>query len=271
MNIDVSIIVLNYRARNLIKEQLRHFLSQQTKCLYEVIVVDNDSGDGIQDVLAKDFPGVTFIQTGKNRGYAAGNNAALRVAGGRYCLIVNPDIVLTAEAVDRLFTFMEAHPRVGLAGPMLTNADGSLQYSCLRFPTVVLPFMRRTPFARTAWGKRWLASYFMEDWDHAAARDGDWLFGAFLMARRKAVDEVGMLDEQFFLYMEDTDWCRRFWQHGWAVYYVPEAKLIHLLRRSSEGSLWSIASNPLARVHLGSFFRYTRKYFRAKNPHSGSV
>lgn len=267
MTPDVSIIILNYRSKNLIKEQLKFFFSKKTQSSVEVIVVDNNSADGIGDMLREFSPQVRFLQTGENRGYAAGNNVGMAAAKGRYFLIVNPDIVLTASAVDSLVDFMERRPQVGMAGPKLINADGTLQQSCLRFPTWQLPLMRRSFLARTKWGKRWLARYFMEEWDHQSVRDVDWLFGACLIVRRSAVDTAGPLDERFFLYLEDTDWCWRFWKNGYGVYYVPSVQVIHLLRRSSEGSTFTIAVNPMARIHLASFLKYLLKHRGEPSPH----
>src|SRR3989344_1805307 len=170
---DASIIILNYKTRGLIKQQLAHFISERSRHSFELIVVDNNSQDGTGDMIREHFPGVQFVPAGENRGYAAGNNAGIKRASGRYALIANPDIVLSAQLVDTLIEFMDANPRVGIAGPKLMNADGSLQFSCLRFPDIWLPLYRRTLFAHTPWGRGWLARYFMEEFDHTQARDVD--------------------------------------------------------------------------------------------------
>ncbi len=269
---DVSIIILNYKTRGLIKQQLKNFFASPVRLGVEVIVVDNNSGDGVCDMLAREFghrsfPHVRCISLRENRGYAAGNNVGMRASHGKYYLIANPDIVLTSAVVETLYDFMEAHAQVGIAGPQLVYPDGSLQYSCLRYPNWMLPLIRRTSLTNTGWGKKWLANYFMQDWDHASPRDVDWLFGACLMVRGSCLPTVGYLDERFFLYLEDTDWCRRFWESGFEVWYVPTATAIHLLRRSSEGPLLSILVNKTARAHLVSFFAYLRKYWGKPNPH----
>src|SRR3989344_4032456 len=136
MSVDVSIIILNYKSRGLVRQQLKFFLSQTTSCATEVIVVDNNSRDGIMDMLNAEFPSVRGIASRNNRGYGSGNNIGMREAHGRYVLIVNPDIILTAAVVEGLFTFMEQHPEVGIAGPKIMNADGTLQYTCARFPNM---------------------------------------------------------------------------------------------------------------------------------------
>lgn len=267
-HMDVSIIILNYKAKELIKQQLKHFFTFKCALSYEVLVVDNHSEDGIAAFLRETYPDVQCLEAPDNRGYAAGNNIGLRACSGTYSLIVNPDIVLNAELIEGLYHFMETNRVVGIAGPKLVNADGSLQPSCLRFPDVWLPLYRRTFFANTPWGKKWLARYFMEEYDHAEARDVDWLFGACLMVRTSALAKVGLLDERFFLYLEDTDWCRRFWKQGCEVWYVPAVSTVHLLGRSSEGAPLSVFTNKTARIHLRSFFKYLVKHWAKPNPHA---
>ena len=260
IKMDVSIIILNYKNKGLIKHQLTHFFKTKTKCVSEVSVVDNYSGDGVGDMVRELFPAVRFIQSADNRGYAAGNNVGIKAAAGRYVLICNPDIVLTVAAVDELVRFMDEHPAVGIAGPKLTNADGTLLDSAQRFPDIWLPIYRRTIFSKTARGKAWLDSYFMHDWDHETSRSVDWLFGACLIVRASALEKVGLLDERFFLYFEDTDWCRRFWKAKYEVWYVATVSVIHLWGRQSGGSPWSLVVNRTSRVHVWSFLKYLWKW-----------
>lgn len=264
---DVSIIILNYKAKELIKQQLKHFFTFKCVLSYEIVVVDNHSEDGIADFLHETYPDVQCLEASDNRGYAAGNNIGLRKVSGTYSLIVNPDIVLNAELIEGLYNFMEANRKVGIAGPKISNADGSLQPSCLRFPNMLLPLYRRTFFAHTPWGRDWLARYFMEEFDHTQTFAVDWLFGSCLIVRTAALTQVGLLDERFFLYLEDTDWCRRFWEKGYEVWYVPGVSTIHLLSRSSEGAPLSVFTNRTARIHLRSFFKYLIKYWGKPNPH----
>lgn len=268
---DLSIIILNYRSRELVRHQLEAFKKWPfANIRAELIVVDNNSGDGIQEMMEQAFSDVTFIQLPKNKGYAAGNNAGLKGSTGAYALIINPDTLIDSDAIrsiETLHGFMESHKEVGIAGPKLFYPDGTLHFSCLRFPNLFLPIFRRTFLSKTATGARWLHSYFMEDWDHQEIRAVDWLFGACLMIRRSALERVGLLDERFFLYLEDTDWCRRFWEQDFQVQYVPQAKFVHLLGRSSEGGIASIVTNKSVRTHIFSFIKYNLKYLGKKNPH----
>lgn len=264
---DVSIIILNYKTKRLVRQQLLHWRKQTAGFSHEIIVVDNASQDGIGPMLKEDFPEVLFVPQERNAGYAAGNNAGIAVASGRYVLIANPDIVLNASAIGQMLSFMNQSPRVGMAGPKLVNADNSLQFSCFRFPDIWLPLYRRTFFAATPWGRRWLDKYCLADWDHADARPVDWLLGACVIVRKSALISVGLLDEKFFLYLEDTDWCRRFWLNHYEVFYLPQAELVHLHRRSSEGSIFSIVVNQPTRIHIRSFLHYLAKYRGQPNPH----
>ncbi len=264
---DVSIIILNYKSKKLVAEQLKHFYLQPCALSVEVIVVDNNSNDGIGELMAHAFPQVRFIQSEHNNGYAAGNNIGLRNAQGAYALIINPDTVLTAALVETLHAFMEKHPMAGIAGPAISNGDGTLQYTCGRFPNPWLPFFRRTFLGSTSFGKRWLDWYFLREWDHATERRVDWLFGTCYLTRMSSLERVGHLDESFFLYLEDTDWCRRFWEQKYEVWYVPQAKAIRMRGGSSEGTALSLLFNKSTRAHNISYIKYFMKYRGKSNPH----
>jgi len=227
----------------------------------ELIVVDNNSGDGSIEMMEQDFPDVTLIASSVNHGFSAGMNLGLKRARGRYVVALNTDIAIMDKPFDRLVAFMDQHPRVGLAGPKLLNPDGSVQYSCYRFPTPFTPLFRRTPLGTLPGIRTHLRRYVMADFDHNENRTVDWLLGAFLIARSAAVAAVGLLDERFFLYFEDVDWSRRFWAAGWEVMYVADVDVVHYHKRQS-------ASHPGLRglfafptwIHIQSWFRYLAKY-----------
>ncbi|OGY92980.1 MAG: hypothetical protein A3B31_00390 [Candidatus Komeilibacteria bacterium RIFCSPLOWO2_01_FULL_53_11] len=264
---DVSVIIVNYKSRRLIMQQLRHFFSTPTRCAVEVLVVDNASQDGIVPLLAAEFPQVKTIELAENKGFGSGNNAGIAKATGRYIVLCNPDIVLTAAALDMMCEYMDAHAAVGMIGPRLINADGSLQYSIARFPGLRYPFARRSILEKTRWGQRWTDDFFMRSWAHDTPREVDWMQGSCMMVRHDALRDVGGFDRHFFMYLEDTDLCWRFWERGYRVVYLPSISLIHLHRRSSEGSAFSILFNSLSRAHLISFFRYMLKHIGRENPH----
>ncbi len=257
----LSIIILNYKSGGLTRECLRGLIAADLKLDHEIIVVDNNSEDNIGAILTKEFPQVKFIELEVNRGYAAGNNAGIKQAQGEYILILNPDITVFAGQIEKLVDFMENNPRVGLAGPRLVNPDGSLQYSCYKFPKFLLPLYRRTWLGETIKAQGELDEYMMKKWDHKNNRVVDWLLGACLITRRSALSEVGLLDTRYFLYVEDTDWCRRFAQKKWEVWYVAEVELVHFHERQSAEAPWLIALfSKIAWIHIASWLKYFWKW-----------
>lgn len=257
---DLSIVILNYKTRGLVKTCVRGLLSVPTSYLREIIVVDNASRDGTPEMVAREFPSVRVIVSNSNTGFGGGNNAGIAVAQGRYIITMNPDIAVLDDALDRLVVFMDQNSDVGFVGPRLSNPDGSMQHSCYRFPTPMIPVYRRTLLGRLGEGQAALADYLMTDWDHAETRDVDWLLGACIMMRREVVEKIGVFDDRFFLYFEDTDLCRRAWEAGYRVVYHPEANIIHYHRRESAGSISSLFTNWITREHVKSGVKYFLKY-----------
>lgn len=234
---------------------------------FEIIVVDNASGDGLTNMIEAEFFGVKLIKAEQNRGYAAGNNLGLKAAQGKYALILNPDVTIEEKSIIALLDFMEQNPLCGIAGPKIFNPDGSLQYTCLRFPDWKLPFYRRTFLGKTKGGQKWNSNYLMADWGHDKNKKVDWLFGCVLMVRKEALAKAGLLDERYFLYMEDLDWCRRFWENNWQVWYVAVAAAIHFHQRlSAEASLFNVLFSKSARTHLSSWIEYYRKFSKRALP-----
>lgn len=260
-NLDLSIIILNYKQQGLVKYCLKNLLSLNLPVAHEIIVVDNASGDGIETMLKNEFMAVKFIQAGVNRGYAAGNNLGIKQARGKYILVLNPDVYLTQQAVLGLLDFMEKNPQVGLSGPKVLNPDNTLQYTCLNFPDWRLPFFRRTFLGRSKSGRAWLRRYQMQDENLSVPRRAPWLYGACLMVRQSALAKVGLLDECYFLYLEDLDWCRRFWENNYEVWYLPTVSAIHFHQRlSAESGFLNIIFSRPARIHLHSWLNYHLKF-----------
>lgn len=258
---DLSIIILNYKTRGLLKECLKGIKLIQPKFDYEVIVVDNGSGDGTPAMIAEYFPDVRFIETGKNLGYAKGNNLGIKVARGRYIMIMNPDIVLFSGVLERLVQFMDSHPEVGVVGPKLLNPDKSLQFSCYRFPDFWIPVVRRTPLWKLGRFQKKLNNYFMTDWDHQTTKPVDWLLGGCLLIRKKALEQIGFLDERYFAYFDDVDLCRSMWQKGWQAVYYPEVSVVHFHRReSAEGPWWLGIFRKATRIHIKSWLKFFWKW-----------
>lgn len=266
---DLSIIILNYRSRGLLKECLRALRLARPQLAVEIIVVDNASGDGTPAMVRAEFPEVRLIASDRNLGYAGGNNLGLKAATGRNVMIMNPDIIVRDGSLETLVAYLDEHADVGLVGPKLLNPDGSVQYSCYRFHTVMTPIFRRTPLGELGVGRRALDRFLMADLDRKAHSEVDWLLGGAIVARRLAALKVGLLDERFFLYFDDVDWSRRFWEAGFKVVYVPASEMVHFHKReSAEGEWWKIVTNRVGRAHLKSAVRYFLKYHGKPNPHA---
>lgn len=258
---DLSIVILNYHNKNLAKELLKNLVELNLPYQHEIIVVDNASYDGLKEIIAENFPQVKFIQSDRNGGFAAGNNLGIKQAQGKYIMIMNPDLAVLSDAITRLYQYMEDNPDVGLAGPRLINADKSVQSSCTDWPDWKLPLYRRTSLGKTKNGKKWLDKYLMKDLDHYQNSDVPTLFGACLIFRNTALDKVGLLDERYFMYLEDLDWSRRFWENAYRVSYVGQAEIIHLHRRQSAAQdLSKTLFSKMARHHIISFVKYLLKF-----------
>jgi N-acetylglucosaminyl-diphospho-decaprenol L-rhamnosyltransferase len=247
---DVSIVIVNWNGGELLARCLDS-LRPRGELAAEVIVIDNASSDG--SAALGTWPGgeIQLILNGENVGFARACNQGIRRGGGRYVLLLNPDARLVAGALEALVAFMDAHPEAGAAGPTLLNPDGSLQPSGGQLPGLrrllaihpLLVRALRVPDDRLR----------RRDFGHVAAVEE--ASGACLIVRRAAVDAVGLLDERFFLYYEDVDWCRRLGEHGWKIYYVPQARVVHHWRSKT-------APRPDGPVHHHrSQLWYVRKHF----------
>ncbi len=258
---DVSIIIVNYKSKDLTLNCIRSIRQADWPGLdYEIIVVDNYSGDlSGQDL--KQFGQIKYIMNGRNLGMGAANNLGIRQAAGKYVVIMNPDTVAPKDAFFKLFEFMESHPAVGVAGPKQLNPGGSLQDSCYRWPSLFLPFFRRTPLGQTGAGKKYLDRFLYKDYNKDSLREVNWLLGSFLFCRAEALRQVGVFDERFFLYFEDTDLCKRFSRAGWKVVYYPEVKILHNHMRQSARLVWyKFYQNKAAWHHIISWIKYLKKW-----------
>lgn len=257
MTPDISLIILNYNNAGLTRECVKNIKAHATAACIEIIVVDNSNDPRLAEILSVRYPDVQYIPLVKNVGFARGNNVGVAASHGRYVAIINYDITPLAGAFDELLAYMDTHSEVGIAGPRLHNPDGSVQESCYRFHTVLTPIYRRLMFGKMLFGKKHLDSFLMKDANLSEPADVDWLLGAFLFVRREALTEVGLFDERFFLYFEDTDWCRRFWNARWRVRYLPQVRMLHLHLRDSAHTMGLHALlHATTRIHVHSGIKY---------------
>lgn len=226
-DIDLSICIVTYNARDYLVECLRS-IYENTHLKFEIIVVDNGSNDGVAEMLGDDFPEITLIQNQGNLGYTRPMNQALRTASGSFLMQLNPDTLILPGSLDCLVRYLEGHPDVGICGPKVLNRDGTLQKPCRRGesrPWAVISYFSglHALFPKSKFFGGYLMNYMGEDETHEVAG----VSGSCMLIRRDVADQIGYLDERFFAYQEDADYCFRAKQAGWEVYYVPASKIIH--------------------------------------------
>ncbi len=264
--VDCSVVIVNYRTDEVLLACLASLSKTGGGLALEVIVVDNGATLARGD-LRERFPGVRLVDNAGNVGFARAANQGIGLARGRYVLCLNPDTVVHEGAVAAMVAYLEAHPRVGAVGARLLESDGSLQYSCRRFPGyLTILFGRYALLTRLFPRNAGSQDYLYLDWDHRTAREVDWVSGACLMVRREVLTSVGPFDEGYFLFVEDMDWCRRIRDAGWAVAYVPDAVVTHHIG-VSRGAVppWVVWAR-----HRG-MLRYVRKHFGAPWPMQAGI
>lgn len=244
---ELSIIIVNWNTKDLLGRCLESIAAAVPGVAHEIIVVDNASSDGSSEMVKERFPAVRLIENPENRGFGAANNQALRIMAGKYALLLNSDAMLTENAVAELMACMEKRPGAAMACGQLLNADGSRQNSIAAFPTLLtltanMPILEYL-FPRRFPGKRQTYSEPVEV---------DSGVGACLMVRREAIAAVGMFDERYFFFFEETDWAYRMRRAGWKVLHVPTAFIYHLQGQS-------IGRNVRSRIE---FYRSRYQFFR---------
>ncbi|MFA6161002.1 MAG: glycosyltransferase family 2 protein [Patescibacteria group bacterium] len=265
----VSFVTVCYRTPGLVRMLLKGIEAADLKFDYEYILVNNAPGDGTTEMVKEKFPWVQVIDSPRNVGFGAGNNIALKIARGTYAMLTNPDLTVFSGELEKLVKFMDDHADVALCGPALLNPDGERQDSCYRFPTPMYAFYRRSFLGKLPSGRRYVNHFLMRD-ARLTERPSevDVLMASAIMLRRSALNEIGLFDEKFFMYLEEMDLCRRAWEKKWRVVYIPHAKLVHYHQRESNIDWpWRIITNRPARAHIASALYYFRKYWGKQHPH----
>jgi GT2 family glycosyltransferase len=234
-DIQLSIIIVNYNTVRLLDSCLSSLFLNKPLCEFEVVVVDNHSMDESASLLEQKFPEVHTILEDENQGFARAANHGYSFSRGLYCLVLNPDVIILPDSIQKLWEYMNSSPEVGVVFPKLVNPDGSLQYSCRTFHTIGTIFLRRTPLGKLFPNSRVLRDHLMMDWDHNTVREVDWALGGCMMVRREAIPGSQLFDERFFLYFEEVDLCYRMKKTPWKVVYNPGVAMIHHHLRESAG------------------------------------
>ncbi|OQX64299.1 MAG: hypothetical protein B5M56_00025 [Desulfococcus sp. 4484_241] len=231
---DVSVVIVNWNTRDLLLQCISSIYDTVRNVEFEIWVVDNGSGDGSVAAVRDAFPEVTVIENRENLGFARANNRALERISGRYALLLNSDAVLTNGAVESLYRFMEETPAAGMACGQLLNGDGSLQNSFASFPGL-LSLVANESVLRVFFPRRYKPKH-LSGTEPAEIDSG---IGACLMVRKEAMDEVGLMDERYFFFFEETDWALAMKLAGWKSFFVPSARIYHLQGQSVGHSLRS--------------------------------
>jgi len=262
--LELSIIIVHHRTPGFLKlcldslnTALGHF-----DLMAELVVVDSMSTPESRDVVRERAPEAKYLSFKYNLGFSRGVNIGIRNSRGSYLLILNPDVVISGDAIRRLLGFMKVHPDVGIVGPQLRNFNGTIQQSCFSYYRPLTVLIRRSFLGKIRPFRQVLADFLMADADLNYIQTPDWLMGSAIMVRREAIQRVGLMDERFFMYFEDVDWARRFWHNEFKVVYYPSAVMYHYHQRESKSRLGLLDAvfNQKTRWHISSALKFFWKY-----------
>jgi GT2 family glycosyltransferase len=261
---DISIIIVNYKSQKKALSCVESVKASDMAGLsYEIIIIDNASGDEGAETIREKFSDVILIKSGKNLGMGGGNNLGIKKAKGDYILILNPDIFVNHGAIKKLYDYIKEDKSIGLLAPKLLNPDGSLQYSCFRDFNFFTPVLRRTFLGKIFTDS--VDKFLMKDFDHNEIKKVDWVMGSCFVIKKELMDELGGFDERFFMYFEDTDLCRRLRQAGYKIIYYSETAATHDHARASADNPWYFFMfNKMSRAHIASWIKYFYKWSKLK-------
>jgi GT2 family glycosyltransferase len=252
--VDISFIIVNWNTRDILMDCLGSIYKTVTDIEWEIYVVDNNSTDGSQAEVKKRFPEVKLIENETNTGFAHANNQALSIMHGKFAVLLNSDAVLKEDSIKKLLAFMTGNPSVGIAGVQLLNNDGSRQNSIDNFPSTETEIFNKSILRLFFPGK-----YPSKNMSYKNPIEVNSVIGACMIVRKEAMDDVGVLDEDYFIFLEETDWCFRMNKKGWKVYHVPDAEVFHLSGHSKKRTPWR--SQIEYYISLYKFFRKNRAPF----------
>lgn len=234
---DLSIVIVSWNTEKYLEKCLASIFANQADLQLEVFVVDNASKDNTIKVVREKFPQVKLIANKTNRGFATANNQALKQANGKYVLLLNPDTQIIDNALKKMVEFIAQNDDVGIAGCQLLNPDKTIQPSVRTFPTKTAIFLLLTKISKLWPNHPALKKYLAADFDYQAAQSVDQVMGAFFLIQKKLIDQIGLLDEKFFIWFEEVDFCKRTKAAGWKIWYTPTANIIHYGSRSFNQAL----------------------------------
>ncbi len=256
----LSIVIVNYNTEKLLRSCLESIYSGANGTPFDIWVVDNHSRDHSVAMLKSRFPRVKVIENPANVGFSRANNLVVSQSRSEYVLLLNPDTLILGDAIEQTLKFMKTHPKIGIAGCQVLNRDGTLQLACRRrIPTPEVAFYRLTGLSKLFPRSRVMARYNLTYQSADETQEVDAVSGAFLMIRRQVIEQIGLLDERFFMYGEELDWCLRTKQAGWSVMYYPQARIIHYKGQSTQSN-----SRRAAFEFYHAMYLFHRKHFAAE-------
>ncbi|HWI11017.1 MAG TPA: glycosyltransferase family 2 protein [Burkholderiaceae bacterium] len=256
--IDVTALIVNYNTKELLRPCIDALRASASGLRLQIVIVDNASRDGSPEWLRAEFGDCDLIFNTSNVGFGRANNQALALARGRHVLLLNTDAFVRPDSIGNTVRFLDAHPRCGLLGVRLVGLDGTLQPSCRYFPTPWNEFLVRAGLSRLFPSTR-----LVDDmaWDHASARECDWVPGCYYLVRKIVVDQVGLFDPRFFLYYEEVDHCRAVKAAGWSVMYCPDTTVVHVGGQSAQKDAEvTSAGRQISALQIESALLYYRKH-----------
>jgi GT2 family glycosyltransferase len=274
-NKELSIIITAYKKAELLELCINSIKKNIGNVVdYEIIVADSETEEKTSDLMKNKFPEVIFLSNKTNQGFGRLVNQGIRKSQGVYLFVINHDIIIKGSAIQDLLTFIKNNKSVGLVAPRLINFDGRVQPSAFRFYSWRTVIYRRTFLGKLPSAKKYLDKFlFKKELARGGIIEVDWVMGSAMMTSRSAIEKVGTFDEDFFMYFEDVDWCRRFWENDYKVIYNPAITVAHYHGRASgnKNAIQAVLLNKYTRIHIKSAVVYFRKYFWKKNPRKKGV
>ena len=259
--VDVSIIIVNWNTKELLRNCISSIYDNAGSFNFEIIVVDNASSDGSVDMISSEFPQAELIRNIENRGFAAANNQGMLTSKGRYVLLLNSDTVILHDCIDKAVAFADSQKQASVVGCRVLNPDKTLQPTCFMFPSIPNMLLSSTYLYKLFPHNRFFGREQMTWWNRDDVRQVDVVTGCFMLVRREAIEQVGVMDERFFMYGEETDWCYRFKQAGWKVMFTPDCEIIHLGGQSTR----NLRAETLIQLRVGILKFINKHHGRLKH------
>jgi len=225
---DLSVIIVNWNARRVLRDCLNSIVRVPRPISLELIVIDNGSADGSCEMIARDFPRIRLIANKTNRGFAAANNQGIRLARAPYVLLLNPDTIVLDDALEQTLAYARAHPDIAVLGCQVLEGPTIIQRTCFRFPSPLNTLLWLTGASSRFPRSPILGRATYGPWDRRSPRQVDVVSGMFMLVPRRAIDDVGLMDDGYFMFTEEADWCRRFWNAGWRCVFAPVGRILHV-------------------------------------------